>query len=67
MHLRLGCTNQFSLILRPIVVLDWVGLGPNFSTVLVVSGWVSRLMGWVGSGHSSARMVGYLLVPGTGG
>jgi len=33
-----------------LVVLGWVGLGPNFSTYSGL-GWVSQLMGWVASGH----------------
>jgi len=41
-----------------LVVFGWVGLGPNFSTCsgvwfgLVWLGWVSQLMGWVGSSHT---------------
>jgi len=34
-----------------LAVLGWVGLGPNFST-WVVLGWVSQLMDEVGSCHA---------------
>ena len=41
-YIRFGCTKQLNLL----VASGWVGLDLNFS-----SGWVSQLMGWVGSGH----------------
>jgi len=44
-QIRFGCTKQLNLL----VVVGWVGLGPNFFHVL---GWVSQMMGWVGSGHT---------------
>jgi len=45
--IRFGCTKQLSLL----VVLGWVGLGPNFPTCGGL-GWFSQPMGWVGSGHT---------------
>jgi len=40
-QIRFGCTQQLNLL----VVVGWVGLGPNFSTC---SG-----LGWVGLGQSN--------------
>ena len=34
-----------------IAIVSCIGLGPNFSTYSGL-GWVSQLMGWVGSGHT---------------
>ena len=45
-QIRFGCTKQLNLL----VASGWVGLDLNFSTCSG-SGWVSQLMGWVGSGH----------------
>jgi len=45
--IRFGCIKQSNSL----VVLGWVGSGPNFPTCSGL-GWVSQLMGWVGSGHT---------------
>jgi len=45
--IRFGCIQLLNLL----VVLGWVGLGPNFPTCRGL-GWVSQLMGWVESGHT---------------
>jgi len=45
-QITFGRTKQLTLL----VVLGWVEFCPNFS--LVGLGWVSQLMGWVGSGHT---------------
>jgi len=46
-QIRFGCIKQLNLL----VVLGWVELGPNLSTCNWF-GWVSQLMGWVGSGRT---------------
>ena len=50
--IRFGCTTEQ---LNLLVVSGRVGLGPNFSTCSGL-GWVSQLIGWVGSGHTKLTM-----------